>query len=388
MTEETRPTFQARSIASIHHVPEDAWDACAGTDNPFVSHDFLSCLEDSNSATPETGWAPAHILLEQEDGKLLACAPAYFKSHSYGEFVFDHGWADAFERAGGRYYPKLLVAVPFTPATGPRLLVPPGPEAEEHRRLLAATIIGVAQEAGISTAHVNFPLESEWRLMGEMGFLQRTGVQFHWENEGFEDFEGFLATLASRKRKAIRKERREAVENGIEIEILSGGELTKDVWDSFFAFYRDTGSRKWGTPYLTRRFFDLLGERMGDKVALVMARREGRWIAGALNIVGSDTLYGRYWGCIEDHRHLHFECCYYQAIDYAIAKGLARVEAGAQGSHKIQRGYMPVHTYSAHWVENESFHAAVKRFLEEEAQHVDWEVEAIEPEYSPFRKGE
>jgi len=387
MTDETPRTYQARSVASIHEVPEAAWDACAGTVNPFVSHDFLSCLEDSNSAIAETGWAPAHILLEEMDGSLLGCAPAYFKSHSYGEFVFDHGWADAFERAGGRYYPKLLVAVPFTPATGPRLLVPPGPEAAELRRVMASTVVRVAQEAGVTTAHVNFATEDESRLLGEMGFLLRTGVQFHWENEGYGDFDAFLESLSSRKRKAIRKERREALEDGVEIEILTGGDLTRDVWDAFFAFYRDTGSRKWGTPYLTRRFFDLLGERMGERVALVMCRRHGRWIAGALNLIGSDTLYGRYWGCVEDRRFLHFEACYYQAIEHAIRLGLARVEAGAQGSHKIQRGYMPVHTHSAHWIGHEGFRTAVARFLKEEADHVDWEVEAIEREYSPYRQG-
>jgi predicted N-acyltransferase len=252
--------------------------------------------------------------------------------------------------------------------------------------VLASTIVRVAQEAGITTAHVNFSTEDEWRLMGDMGFLQRTGVQFHWENEGYGDFDAFLESLSSRKRKAIRKERREVIESDIQIEILSGGDLTKEVWDSFFAFYRDTGSKKWGTPYLTRRFFDLLGERMGDKVALVMCRRNGRWIAGALNLIGGTTLFGRYWGCIEDHRFLHFEACYYQAIDHAIRLGLDRVEAGAQGSHKIQRGYMPVHTYSAHWIGHEGFRTAVARFLKEEADHVDWEVEAIEREYSPFKR--
>ncbi|MBN34302.1 MAG: GNAT family N-acetyltransferase [Rhodospirillaceae bacterium] len=388
MYDTTTPTFQARSIASIHDADDEAWDHCAGPDNPFLHHAFLACLEDSGSATPETGWAPAHILLETMGGELLACAPAYFKSHSYGEFVFDHGWADAFERAGGRYYPKLLIAVPFTPATGRRLLVPPGGDADGLRKTLAATIMRVAQEAGVSSAHINFATQDEWEQMGELGYLQRTGVQFHWDNHDYADFDAFLASLASRKRKSIRKERREATENGIEIVQLSGGDLTDDVWDAFYAFYRDTGNRKWGTPYLTREFFDLLGERLGDRVMLVMARREGHWIAGALNLIGDNTLYGRYWGCIEDHRMLHFECCYYQAIDYAISRGLGRVEAGAQGSHKIQRGYMPMHTYSAHWIEHGGLRDAVARFLKEECDHVDWEVEAIEQNYSPFRKTE
>ncbi|MBT5433909.1 MAG: N-acetyltransferase [Rhodospirillaceae bacterium] len=379
-------TLQARSIASIHDVARDDWDACAGPDNPFLLHTFMACLEDSGSAVPETGWAPAHILLEDMEGALLGCAPAYFKSHSYGEFVFDHGWADAFERAGGRYYPKLLIAVPFTPATGPRLLVPVCDEADAIRKTLAATIVRVAEEAGVSSAHVNFSTAEEWELMGKLGFLQRTGVQFHWENDAYEDFDGFLTSLNSRKRKAIRKERREAVENDIEIVQLTGAELTSDVWDAFYAFYRDTGTRKWGTPYLTREFFDLLGERMGDEVLLVMCRREGRWIAGALNLIGKKTLFGRYWGCVEDHRMLHFEVCYYQAIDYAIAHGLERVEAGAQGSHKIQRGYMPMHTYSTHWIEHGGLRDAVANYLKEEGQHIDWEVEAIEENYSPFRK--
>jgi predicted N-acyltransferase len=380
------PTLQARSVASIHDIAPEAWNRCAGADNPFLHHAFLACLEDSGSATPETGWAPAHILLEDLKGALLACAPAYFKSHSYGEFIFDHGWADAFERAGGRYYPKLLVAVPFTPATGHRLLVPAGADAAALRRTLAATIVKVAEEAGVSSAHVNFATHAEWEEMGKLGFLQRTGVQFHWENAGYDDFDAFLASLSSRKRKAIRKERREATEGDVEIVPLSGADLTPEVWDAFYSFYRDTGSRTWGTPYLTRRFFDMLGERLGERVLLIMCRRDGRWIAGALNLIGHDTLYGRYWGCIEDHRFLHFECCYYQAIDYAIEHGLARVEAGAQGSHKIQRGYLPALTYSAHWIEHGGLREAVARFLKEESQHVDWEVEAIQRDYSPFRK--
>ncbi|MBC6439572.1 MAG: N-acetyltransferase [Rhodospirillales bacterium] len=381
-------TLQTRSIASIHNVAPEAWDACAGSRNPFLKHSFLACLEDSGSATPETGWAPAHILLETLDGNLLGCTPAYFKNHSYGEYVFDHGWADAFERAGGRYYPKLLVAVPFTPATGSRLLVPGNAaDADALRKTLAATVVRVAEEAGVSSAHVNFATEAEWSLMGELGFLQRTGLQFHWDNDGYESFDGFLGSLASRKRKAIRKERREATGNDIEIVQLTGDALDDpDVWEAFHAFYRDTGNRKWGTPYLTREFFHLLGERMGEDVLLVMCRREGRWIAGALNLIGSETLFGRYWGCIEDHRMLHFEVCYYQAIDYAIAHGLARVEAGAQGSHKIQRGYMPMHTYSAHWIEHGGLREAVTHFLEKEGRQIDWEADAIERKYSPFRQ--
>ncbi len=381
------PTLRARTVAGIHDVAPAAWDACAGGRNPFLKHAFLACLEDSGSARPETGWAPAHVLLETPDGALSGCAPAYFKSHSQGEYVFDHGWADAFERAGGRYYPKFVVAVPFTPATGPRLLAPDdGGEADTPRKTLAAAVARVAEEAGVSSAHVNFPTRAEWELMGELGFLKRTGLQFHWRNQGYETFDDFLASLSSRKRKAIRKERREAVGDGVEIVRLAGDALGDgEVWDAFYAFYRDTGHRKWGAPYLTRAFFGLLGERMGEDVMLAMGRRDGRWIAGALHLVGADTLFGRYWGCIEDRRMLHFECCYYQAIEYAIEHGLSRVEAGAQGGHKVQRGYMPMHTYSAHWIEHGGLRDAVARFLRQETRHVDWEAEAIGRAYSPFR---
>ena len=382
------PVARARGLESIHDIDAALWDRCAGGDNPLVGHDFLACLEDSRSAVPETGWAPGHIVLEDPQGEVVACAPAYFKSHSHGEYVFDHGWADAFERAGGAYYPKLLVAVPFTPATGPRLLVAPGGDTGERRRLLASAIVRMARQAGVSGAHVNFATEPEWRLMGELGFLQRTGVQFHWRNRGYEDFDAFLETLSSRRRKTIRRERRDAVAAGIDIEVLSGDRLTPSVWDAFFAFYRDTGERKWGVPYLTRRFFDLLGERMADKVALVMCRRGERWVAGALNLIGATALFGRYWGCAEDHRFLHFECCYYQAIDYAIRRGLARVEAGAQGPHKIRRGYVPVPTYSSHWIEHGGLRDAVARFLEQETDHIEGEIDAIRRHHSPFRHGD
>jgi uncharacterized protein len=386
MGDSDRDNLTVRTVARITDLEAADWDACAGAGNPFVSHAFLKTLEDSNSAVRETGWMPSHVAVEDAEGKLLACAPAYIKSHSQGEYVFDYGWAQAFERAGGHYYPKLLVAVPFSPVPGPRLLAGDSHNSPQLKRVLALALAQIATQADLSSVHINFASEDEWRLMGDLGYLQRTGVQFHWENDGYATFDDFLANLSSRKRKAIRKERREAMENDIEFHVLRGDRITTEHWDAFFGFYIDTGNRKWGQPYLTRAFFDLLGERLGERVALFMCRRQGRWIAGALNLVGTDTLYGRYWGCIEDHRFLHFETCYYRAIDFAIEHGLKRVEAGAQGEHKIQRGYLPVRTYSAHWITHEGLRDAVARFLEEETRHIDWEVEAINREYSPFRK--
>ena len=385
MGDSARDNLTVRTVGHIAELDADHWDACAGRTNPFVSHAFLSALEDSGSATRETGWMPSHVVVEDASGRLLAAAPAYVKSHSQGEYVFDYGWANAFERAGGQYYPKLLVAVPFSPVPGPRLLAGDGPDAPALRRVLARALVQIAVQADLSSVHVNFTDETEWELMGDVGYLQRTGVQFHWENQGYTCFDDFLGALSSRKRKAIRKERREAAENDIAFHVLRGAEIKAEHWDAFFSFYIDTGNRKWGTPYLTRAFFDLLSERLGDSVVLFLCQRQGRWIAGALNLAGADTLYGRYWGCIEDHRFLHFETCYYRAIDFAISHGLKRVEAGAQGEHKIQRGYLPVRTYSAHWITHEGLRDAVGRFLKEETQHVDWEVEAILREYSPFR---
>ena len=376
----------ARTVASIHDCPATAWNACAGPADPFLRHAFLACLEDSGSAAPATGWRPAHILIEDRHGTLCACAPAYLKSHSWGEYVFDQGWAEALARVGEDYYPKLLVAVPFTPATGPRLLAAPGFGGARARQLLANAIRLVAERAGASSAHVNFLPRPEWQALGAAGYLQRRGIQFHWTNRDYGDFDAFLATLRQRKRKAIRRERRAAAQGGIEIRRLTGNALTEEVWDAFYAFYRDTGQRKWGMPYLSRAFFTLLGRRMGEAVLLIMARRDGRWIAGALNMIGADTLYGRYWGAIADVPMLHFECCYYQAIEHAIAAGLARVEAGAQGGHKLQRGYLPVATYSAHWLRHEGLAAAVARFLEEEDRHVEEQLEAIGDAYSPFRQ--
>lgn len=365
-----------------------AWDACANPDgepyNPFVSHAFLSALEDSGSAVRRTGWMPYHLLLEDGCGGLAGAMPMYLKGHSRGEYVFDRGWAEAYERAGGDYYPKLQVSVPFTPATGPRLLTRPGPGREEAEDRLLAGAVEVARRSGVSSIHWTFLPERQWTRLGAQGCLQRTDQQFHWHNRGYGSFDDFLADLSSRKRKMIRKERERALENGVEVEWVTGADLTEDHWDAFFAFYMDTGSRKWGSPYLTREFFSLVNERLPGDTLLVMAKRNGRYIGGALNFIGSDALYGRNWGAIEHHPFLHFECCYYQAIDFAISRGLARVEAGAQGEHKLARGYLPSKTYSAHWIANASFREAVADYLERERIYVDREVEAL-GEYSPFR---
>ena len=379
--------IEAHILGSITQVDAASWDRCAGRDNPFVRHAFLSVLEESGSSTTETGWHPRHIVLKTPQGAILGAVPMYLKNHSYGEYVFDHGWADAFERAGGRYYPKLQVSVPFTPVTGPRLLAPPGPGAEEVRTALLSTCVGICDQIDVSSVHITFPTEDEFDLMGDAGLLQRTGIQFHWLNEGYESFGDFLASLASRKRKQIRKERQAVADSGLAINALTGSEIEERHWDAFFAFYQATGSRKWGVPYLTREFFSLLGERMADAVVLVMVERAGQPIAGALNLAGSDALYGRNWGAIEDHRFLHFEACYYRAIDYAIDHGLKRVEAGAQGPHKLARGYLPVPTYSAHWVANESLRDAVAHYLDHETREIDREITVLE-RHGPFRQSD
>jgi predicted N-acyltransferase len=310
--------------------------------------------------------------------------PCYLKSHSQGEYVFDHGWADAYERAGGRYYPKLQASIPFTPVTGKRLLVRPGGEQGEREALLLQAAVQVADRLGVSSLHVTFPTRAEWQLAGELSFLQRTDQQFHWRNEDYRSFDEFLAALTSRKRKAIRKERREALAGGIEIEWVTGRDLTEAHWDAFFAFYMDTGSRKWGSPYLTRTCFSLLGETMADRMLLVLAKRSGRYVAGALNVIGPDALYGRYWGGIEDHPFLHFEVCYYQAIEFAIAHKLVFVEAGAQGAHKLARGYLPVETYSAHYIADPALRRAVADYLARERLAVSHEIALLAGE-SPYR---
>jgi predicted N-acyltransferase len=355
------------------------------TFNPFISHAFLAALEASGSAGARTGWQPQHLVAETAAGEILGVAPCYLKSHSRGEYVFDHGWAEAYERAGGSYYPKLQVSVPFTPATGRRLLVRPGAAAEETRAGLAAGLMELCRLRDASSAHLTFLTEPEWHFLGAQGFLQRMDRQFHWENAGYGSFEDFLSALAARKRKAIRRERREAVASGVTIDWLTGSDLTEAAWDAFFAFYMETGSRKWGRPYLTRTFYSLVGESMRDHILLVMARRAGRYVAGALNFIGSDTLFGRHWGAIEHHPFLHFELCYYQAIEFAIARKLARVEAGAQGEHKLARGYLPTTTYSAHYIVDAGLRRAIADYLKRERAYVEAAGEELAG-YAPFRK--
>ena len=379
------PVPSVKMIGSIGEIPADAWDACAGPESPFLSHTFLSALEDSGSVCPRTGWLPRHLVFEAEDGTVLGCVPLYLKGHSYGEYVFDWGWADAFERAGGKYFPKLLSAVPFTPVTCPKLLVRPGADRDQALGVLAGGLISATHTLGVSSVHLNFPPHAEWELLAEMGFLRRRHLQFHWENRGYDSFDAFLAALNSRKRKAIRKERRSVAEQGIDIRMLTGDAIRPEHWDAFYRFYTDTTDRKWGGGYLNREFFTLLGERMAERVLLVIAEYAGEPVAGALNLIGTDALYGRNWGCIADFRFLHFEACYYRAIDFAIERGLARVEAGAQGPHKIQRGYMPTYTYSNHYVAHTGLRDAVADFLARERRHMAWEKEQLE-EASPFRR--
>jgi predicted N-acyltransferase len=390
------PAFTV-AVEDLTEIEPATWDACANpagsgvddaeTYNPFVSHAFLSALAESGCVGGRTGWAPAPITVRRPDRTLAAAAPAYLKSHSMGEYVFDGGWADAYERAGGRYYPKLQVSVPFTPVTGPRLLVGAAPDAEAARTTLLAGLEALRGQTGASSTHLTFLPERDAEELAERGYLLRTDQQFHWIDERYGDFEGFLGALASRKRKAIRRERREALAHDIEVEWVTGRDITEAHWDAFFAFYMDTGSRKWGRPYLNRRFFSLLGERMAERVLLVMAKRSRRYIAGAINMIGDVALYGRNWGCIEDHPFLHFEICYYQAIAFALARGLKRVEAGAQGEHKLARGYRPVTTYSAHHIADPGLKQAVADYLERERRY----VAAAQEEYegaTPFRRDE
>ncbi|THD67241.1 MAG: N-acetyltransferase [Bradyrhizobium sp.] len=401
------------AVSSVSQIPAEDWDACANPNadsgtldgfdtlaapdsardsrdksgigyNPFVSHAFFSALEASGSACARTGWGPRH-LLARLDGTIAGIVPCYLKSHSQGEYVFDRGWADAYERAGGHYYPKLQASVPFTPAAGPRLLIRHGVDADRIADALASGLVALCSATNASSVHVTFAREAEWKLLAEHGFLQRNDQQFHWHNQGYGSFEDFLATLNSRHRKAIKRERREALAEGITIHALNGSDITEDAWDAFFAFYMETGSRKWGRPYLTRSFFSLIGESMPEDVLLVMARRNNRWIAGAINFIGSDTLFGRNWGAIEHHPFLHFEVCYYQAIDFAIRRGLKTVEAGAQGEHKIARGYLPQTTYSAHCIADPSLRRAIDDYLRRERAYVAEAAREL-TEAGPFRK--
>jgi hypothetical protein len=378
------------AVPSVSDISAEDWNACANPRadqngapaiprsacldvrsdyNPFVSHAFFSALEGSGSATLRTGWGPRHLVARLGE-RVVGVVPCYLKSHSQGEYVFDRGWADAYERAGGRYYPKLQASVPFTPATGPRLLIRDGADREQIGTALASGLVALCGISKASSAHVTFAREDDWRLLAEHGFLQRTDQQFHWHNQGFDSFDHFLATLNSRHRKAIKRERREATAAGITIHSLSGSDITEEAWDAFFAFYMETGSRKWGRPYLTRSFFSLVGESMAKDVLLVMARRNNRWIAGAINFIGSDTLFGRNWGAVEHHPFLHFEVCYYQAIEFAIKRRLKNVEAGAQGEHKIARGYLPQTTYSAHYIADPDLRRAISDYLRRERAYV------------------
>ncbi len=372
-------------LTGVSEIPEAEWDACAGADNPFVSHAFLKALEDSGSVGDSAGWLPQHLAYTGDEGHLVGCAPLYLKSHSYGEYVFDWGWAEAYERAGGQYYPKLQCSIPFTPAAGPRLLVHPQADWRQTAGTLAGAMAELARQLEISSAHITFPTRAEWDLLGELGLLQRRGLQYRWDNRGYETFDDFLGALASRKRKAIRKERREAAASGLEITARQGADIKPQHWDAFYRFYMATSDRKWGHPYLNRDFFQQLGANLGDKVVLVLAEDESRPVAGALNLRGSDTLFGRNWGCLGHFKFLHFELCYYQAIDYAIREGLQHVEAGAQGEHKIQRGYLPVETYSAHWIADGGFREAVEDFLHREGQAIAYEIQALAGE-GPYRK--
>ena len=380
-------TFQITVHDGIADIGQAAWDACADpTGDPFVSYAFLHACEASGSATPRQGWAPRHLALRDEGDAVLGVMPLYLKGNSQGEYVFDHSWADAYERAGGRYYPKLLGAVPFTPATGPRFLAHPGADAATVREALIQGALTLTQRLGASSLHVNFPTEADWRAMGDNGLLARQDIQFIWRNDGYDSFDAFLAALSSNRRKTIRRERRDA-QAGLDIRILSGADLTEDAWDAFFAFYMDTGGRKWGRPYLTRAFFSMAGRTMADRIALVMAYRDGTPIAGALNFIGRDALYGRQWGALEDVPFLHFELCYYRAIDFAISRGLSRVEAGAQGEHKIARGYLPSPVYSSHFIADPALREPVAHYLAQERPAMEAETAAMTEALSPYRKG-
>ena len=379
-------TVKISAINSLKDISPDVWNLCAKIDgvafNPFTSHAFLLALEQSGSATAKTGWAAQHLVLE-ENYKIVGVAPCYLKSHSMGEYVFDHAWADAYSRAGGHYYPKLQTSVPFTPATGPRLLA----NSAEHRSALAQGLIALCQQSKSSSSHITFAIKQEAEELSAQDWLQRNDIQFHWHNQGYLNFADFLGALSSSKRKNIRKERQAVVDAGITFHLVTGRDLKEVHWDHFYKFYMDTGSRKWGQPYLTRKFFSLVNETMKDETLLVLARREGRTIAGALNFIGGDTLYGRNWGCLENHPFLHFETCYYQAMDFAISRGLKTVEAGAQGEHKLARGYVPEKTYSLHHLAHPGLSRAVAEYLEHERAAIDENQQEL-GEHTPFRHTE
>jgi predicted N-acyltransferase len=371
-------------VTKIDDIPAKDWDVCAGDSNPFVRHAFLNALEKSGSVTDATGWLPQHLMVYDEHKQPVACMPIYLKNHSYGEYIFDWGWAEAYQRAGGSYYPKLQAAIPFTPATGPRMLVKDG-ASDRYYKVLISGMIKLARQHKVSSLHITFPNKGQWNHFGESGLLKRTSTQFHWENQDYKTFDDFLGALTSRKRKSIKKERRQVEEQGIKLIRLTGDDLTEEHWDSFYHYYLDTIDRKWGRSYLTREFFSILGETMSELAMLVIAEHDGKRVAGALNLIGTDTVFGRNWGCSKDFKFLHFEACYYQAIEFAIENKLQWVEAGAQGPHKIQRGYLPREVYSAHWIENPKFSDAVKHFIEQERRQVDYEIKGL-MEQSPYRK--
>ena len=377
----------ARILHSIDELDPATWNRCANPDgvpfNPFLSFDFLHALEASGSVGKRTGWQPFHLALQDGD-QTCGVVPLYLKGHSQGEYVFDYSWADAWQRSGGDYYPKLQSSIPFTPATGRRALTATGDE--EVEQMLFGACAQVAEQMQVSSLHFTFLPESQWQMAGELGFLKRMDQQYHWHNAGYGCFDEFLADLSSKKRKNLKRERREALSNDVTIEWVTGNDLTEAHWDAFYQFYVDTGSRKWGSPYLTRKFFSLISASMPHNTLLILCRRAGRYVAGALNFIGGDTLFGRNWGCIEDHRFLHFETCYYHAIDFAIANKLAKVEAGAQGQHKVARGYLPQATYSAHWIRDAGFREAVANFLKDERNYVQQDIDWIE-QHSPFKSG-
>jgi predicted N-acyltransferase len=382
-------SFSARLTGSAAEIGAETWNTCANPagsadPHPFTRYEFFAALEESGSATPRTGWRACHLTVERNE-RPEGLLPLYLKNHSQGEYVFDHAWADAFERAGGNYYPKLQASVPFTPVTGKRLLVRAGADENDTRKALLAAGTSAVRELQASSLHVTFLTESEWRSAGEAGYLLRTDQQFHWENRGYSSFDEFLGDLSSSKRKNLRKERAAVRESGIEFDWLTGSDITEDAWDRFFEFYMDTGSRKWGQPYLTREFFSRIGQSMADQILLIFARRGKKAIAGALNLFGDGTVFGRNWGCTEFVPFLHFETCYYQAIDFAIARGLKKVEAGAQGAHKLLRGYMPTPTYSAHYIAHAGLRRAVSDYLDREREAVAEHIEEL-AEQAPFRK--
>jgi predicted N-acyltransferase len=374
----------------VAEIGREGWEACTSNpeyaSNPFIGYDFIDSLEQSGCAVAQTGWAPHHLAVEDEAGQVAAVMPLYLKSHSQGEYVFDHSWADAYQRAGGRYYPKLQCAAPFSPVTGPRMMVRADVDPVIAKRTLLGGAVSLCERLEASSVHVTFPSKADWDFLGGEGLLQRQDQQYHWHNNGYETFDDFLGALSSNRRKTIRRERRDA-QAGLEIVGLTGKDLTEEAWDAFYQFYEDTGARKWGRPYLNRPFFSMIGERMADQVLLIMAKRDGRYIAGALNLLGGDCIYGRNWGAVEDVPFLHFELCYYQAIEHAIRLGLPRVEAGAQGQHKIARGYLPAPVYSAHFIADPALREPVRRYLDQERAAVQNEMDWLSEEYSPFKAG-